>query len=224
MRAHFAAVAILAVLIPLSGQAQADDWSTCRASGDALAAIDGCSAIIEREVGNPSVLAEAYYLRGRARYERDELDTAISDLAAAIERDPDNPEAHHQRGMAYKKRGDYELAIRDFQNALNLRDPLGSDGAKSADKAETEAVDDKPEAADTKSSESSAAAKKRRAQRKRVQQRREKAKRAQVRRKQQQARKRQQQRKKQQAKKKKEDVRTTVNKQLGCAVAGGFDC
>lgn len=53
-----------------------------------------------------------------------ELDLAIADLTKAIELEPNSATAHYMRGLVYKDRRKYDLAITDLQKvALLTEDP-----------------------------------------------------------------------------------------------------
>jgi len=56
-----------------------------------------------------------------------DIDRAIAKLDRAIKLDPDDASAYFDRGAAYRHKGDYELAVGDFETAVNLlhnSDPL----------------------------------------------------------------------------------------------------
>jgi predicted AlkP superfamily phosphohydrolase/phosphomutase/Flp pilus assembly protein TadD len=48
----------------------------------------------------------------------DRLDESLEQLNRAIELDPLNPEAYHNRGVIYERRGDREAAIKEYETAL----------------------------------------------------------------------------------------------------------
>ena len=53
-----------------------------------------------------------------------EYDRAIADLTKAIELEPNSAATHYMRGLVYKDRRKYDLAIADFQKvALLTTDP-----------------------------------------------------------------------------------------------------
>lgn len=61
-----------------------------------------------------------YNNRGSARIWLHDLDGAIADCSAALERDPGYADAYGCRGVARYQKGQYELAIDDFTTAIRL--------------------------------------------------------------------------------------------------------
>lgn len=78
------------------------------------------------EMRNPDAIA--YVQQQDAREVNEEAEAQrraeeFAQLVAAVEADPDNPQAYFNRGVAYISRDEPELALADFQQALAL-DPL----------------------------------------------------------------------------------------------------
>ncbi|MCD8173598.1 MAG: tetratricopeptide repeat protein [Alistipes sp.] len=64
---------------------------------------------------------EAYFLRGVAKYNLDDLLGAEQDFSAAIERNPVYTLAYRNRAITRSRLGNYDDALRDFQEAIDLR-------------------------------------------------------------------------------------------------------
>ena len=69
--------------------------------------------------------ALAFFMRGMARYKRDDYVGAIQDYDEAIRLRPDDAVAFNNRGMARYKRDDYVGAIQDYDEAIRLRPDVG---------------------------------------------------------------------------------------------------
>ena len=55
-----------------------------------------------------------------AHSEKGECDLAIADFNKAIELNPEDAEAHSNRGIAYADKGEHDLAIADLDQAERL--------------------------------------------------------------------------------------------------------
>lgn len=192
--------------------ALADDWEDCR-TGEAKASIRACSTIIDNEPKDKSDLAEAHYLRGKAHSERKEYGQAVTDFDRVVELEPRNADAYAERGKAYEEQEKYDLARRDYEHAATLypadtRYGSPDDDSDSKDKEDVadESTKKKPSAAKSKRAKRKATSKKRRAKKKSP------------------PRKRKVRQAKKKKSKPKENIRAKINKQVGCTVAGGFDC
>ncbi|MCD8185600.1 MAG: tetratricopeptide repeat protein [Rikenellaceae bacterium] len=64
---------------------------------------------------------EAYFLRGVAKYNLDDLHGANHDFTLAITKNPVYTMAYHYRAITRSRLGDYDDALRDFQEAIELR-------------------------------------------------------------------------------------------------------
>ena len=65
-------------------------------------------------------MAAAYYVRGNANHDKDELDQAIEDYTRAIELDPEYAVAYIERGVAYYDKGELDRAIENYNRAIEL--------------------------------------------------------------------------------------------------------
>ncbi len=70
--------------------------------------------------------SSAYYSRGLARLNREDLAGALTDLNKAIELDPKNAVAYDARGQAYAKQGMADKAHNDFEQAIEIDGDLAS--------------------------------------------------------------------------------------------------
>jgi tetratricopeptide (TPR) repeat protein len=84
--------------------------------GDYDSAIFNSTNVIKRDP-NSSV---AYTIRGRAYYEKNVMNNAISDCSEAIKLDKNNISALSIRANAYVKTGDMKRAIADWEAILRI--------------------------------------------------------------------------------------------------------
>ncbi len=67
---------------------------------------------------------EAYFLRGIAKHNMDDLIGAEADFSTAIEKNPVYTQAYYYRAVTRSRLGNYDDALRDFQEAIDLRPDL----------------------------------------------------------------------------------------------------
>ncbi len=72
-------------------------------------------------IGIEPNFSEAYYNRGIARYNKGNLNGAITDYTEAIRLKSDNAESYQNRGLARSDKGDLDGAIKDYTEAIRLR-------------------------------------------------------------------------------------------------------
>jgi tetratricopeptide (TPR) repeat protein len=129
-RGYILACLLVLTIFPVAAFAQAAPakvdssvYKACFSSGAAKAeeVIGACSAILE---SNPRV-AEAYYNRGVARMQLNQLEGALADFNKAIEINPQDPDAWNNRGLIYNRQGKPGAAISDFSKAIELDDLYG---------------------------------------------------------------------------------------------------
>jgi lipoprotein NlpI len=82
--------------------------------------IVGCTALIASGDESDSDLVSDYVNRGNAHADRQELDDAILDYSAVLERDPTHAVAFYDRASAYRMKQDYDAAIADYGRAIAL--------------------------------------------------------------------------------------------------------
>ena len=93
----------------------------CIVSGVLLASMTGTPAMAimgtgEREQEPPS----DEYAEGQAAFERQDWQAVIDHMARAIEERPWDDDAHNLMGFAYRKLGDYDQALEQYDRALAL--------------------------------------------------------------------------------------------------------
>src|SRR6185503_10386058 len=95
----------------------ADDCNQVRDLGRQLR---GCTAYIDKGIGDPANLATAYLNRANIYAQRANYTSAFRDYAAAMALDPRNPLPPYNRGNLHFDKKRYELAIADYTRAVEL--------------------------------------------------------------------------------------------------------
>ncbi|VIO79003.1 TPR repeat-containing protein YrrB [Bradyrhizobium ivorense] len=122
---HTPAILFLGCLFWISASS-ASEWSDC-SSGDPAKAVQGCSAILKNGSATPpKQRAVALVNRGIAFYDRGDLDKARADYTAAIQLDPTNADAFHNRADLMLRNGALEAAIADYSQAVGLNGKFSS--------------------------------------------------------------------------------------------------
>jgi tetratricopeptide (TPR) repeat protein len=120
------ALLALALLLSLIGAARADDRDLCDHSAqDPDASIPACTRLLEKG-GSDEIVSGIYSNRGVAKVGKDDLDGAVRDFTAALDRTPNFVGALKNRGLVNKILGQIDLAVADFSRALRL-DPKSAD-------------------------------------------------------------------------------------------------
>lgn len=102
--------------------ARANDNSDCAgSSAQGERRIAACTRLIDGGTLMGAALAAAYYNRGVARADANQLNDAIDDYTAAIEIKADYADAYYARGNAYLQKTDYRKAIADYDAAIKLK-------------------------------------------------------------------------------------------------------
>jgi tetratricopeptide (TPR) repeat protein len=98
-------------------------YKACFSDGTSKAeeVIGACSAILKRD---PQV-AEAYYNRGVARMQLNQLEGALADFDKAIEINPKDPDAWNNRGLIYNRQGKPGDAVSNFSRAIEIDSAYG---------------------------------------------------------------------------------------------------
>jgi len=109
---------------PLSTEAfgPALDRAECEASFGTVAASACTRAILSGQFSGRE-LARLHNTRGNELRRIGNLDGAISDYSTAVELDPRDLYARHNRAGTWRDKGEFELAIADYSEAIRL-DPL----------------------------------------------------------------------------------------------------
>ena len=96
-----------------------DDLETCRdRQADAKVRLDACEKLIAAGQASGKDLALAFAVRGNALIDQARLRQAIVAYGAAHDADPDNVGHPDSRGRAYEQKGEDELAMADYNLAL----------------------------------------------------------------------------------------------------------
>ena len=86
--------------------------------------ISACTSLIESNDANvKDLLPDIYLLRGNAHYQNGNLASAISDFSQVINMRPSYANAYQNRGIAEFKRGEYEFALADLNEAIRYDAP-----------------------------------------------------------------------------------------------------
>jgi len=88
-----------------------------RKSGNPEVVIKSCDAIIDETLKN---LANGYYYRGVAKYEKSDFDGAIGDYSQAMKVDPQDPDYLNSRAQAYEAKNDLDKALADYNQSLKI--------------------------------------------------------------------------------------------------------
>lgn len=140
-------VRALPLLLWLSGGALADDRELCVTSAaNPDASIPACTRLIEKG-GSDEAISGFFSDRGVAKVGMGDLDGAVRDFTAALDRTPNLLVALKNRGLVHKALGESDLAVADFSRALRQQQssPIASDlynlrGATLIDKDEYDAA------------------------------------------------------------------------------------
>ena len=76
-------------------------------------------------------LAKLYNARAYCRAKMDDFRGAVADYTHALDRDPDNAHALHNRGISHDRLGNDAAAMRDFNRVLDLERSKGATSRES---------------------------------------------------------------------------------------------
>ena len=125
-RAILAILMLLAVALPQRGEAQYNRnyiyWvgQQCMVDNKYREAIEILNVLLRQDERN----FDAYFLRGIAKYNMDDLLGADADFSLAIELNPVFTGAFYYRAITRTRLGNYDDALNDFQQAIELRPDL----------------------------------------------------------------------------------------------------
>jgi tetratricopeptide (TPR) repeat protein len=115
------AVLGMAGAVDARAQTERDGWiKTCQDGEDPEARITACTALLLSGQETRENEAVLLVYRGAARAAKHEYDAALTDFDQAIGRDPDQSFAYFQAGLVYDELGQYDKAIRAYDNVLRL--------------------------------------------------------------------------------------------------------
>ena len=125
-RAILAILMLLAVALPQRGEAQYNRnyiyWvgQQCMVDNKYREAIDILNVLIRQDERN----FDAFFLRGIAKYNMDDLLGADADFSTAVNLNPVFTGAFYYRAITRTRLGNYDDALNDFQQAIELRPDL----------------------------------------------------------------------------------------------------
>jgi tetratricopeptide (TPR) repeat protein len=121
------ALLMSAVLLAVAGPALADDMDVCRdKQSEPKPRLEACEKIIAAGQTTGKDLGIAYSVRAQALAAKRVYDKAITAFSAAHDADPDNPGIIDARGWAYERTGQDDLAMADYNLALQKRPNFGN--------------------------------------------------------------------------------------------------
>ena len=94
--------------------------SSAWSSADLKRRGEACDRLIRLGSLAGAELANAYFGRGRMRYDADQFDAAIADYSEVLKLDPSRRWAYNNRGAAYLDKNDLPNALRDFNEAIRI--------------------------------------------------------------------------------------------------------
>ncbi len=114
-------IPVYALLMAAPVPAHAALPSDCTRSDYPARVIPACTEILNQDPRN----SVAYFKRGKAyldqRTDTRDLPLATVDLTKAIELDPEYADAYNQRGIAFRRNGDFARAIADQSKAIEIK-------------------------------------------------------------------------------------------------------
>jgi tetratricopeptide (TPR) repeat protein len=121
------ALFISAMLLAAGGPALAEDIDICRdRQSEPKARLEACEKIIAAGQTTGKDLGIAYAVRAQSLAARRVYDKAIVAFSAAHDADPDNAGIIDARGWAYERTGQDDLAMADYNLALQKRPNYGN--------------------------------------------------------------------------------------------------
>ena len=117
---------VVALALPSEGVAQYNRnyiyWvgQQCMVKNNYREAIDVLNVLLRHDASD----YDAYFLRGIAKYNMDDLLGADADFSEAVERNPVFTGAYYYRAITRSRLGNYDDALNDFQQAIELRPDL----------------------------------------------------------------------------------------------------
>lgn len=128
---RFVALGVLALglggcLGPVTAQKAETAWTACQGRGVTEMRVAQCSIVIDFPETTPERRASALILRGRIRAEQSQFARALADFGRALRINGRNAEAYAARGFLYQLRGSYDIAVRDYDQALAIEPALDS--------------------------------------------------------------------------------------------------
>ncbi len=95
-------------------------WERCNGTGAAAYRVSQCTAVIDFDGTPDERRTAALIARGSIRTTEGEYNRALADLGRALRIDANNAQVYLQRGIIHQARGAFDVAVRDFDQALAL--------------------------------------------------------------------------------------------------------
>lgn len=119
---------------------QADDLATCRdRQAEAQARASACDNLLKADKVGGKDKAIALSVRGSTLINKRDYEHAIDILSIAVDLDPDYVIALNLRGLAYERKGQDDLAMADYNLALQKRPTMASPTTIAASSTRAEA-------------------------------------------------------------------------------------
>lgn len=120
------ALGIAGCIGPVTAQKAETAWTACQGEGVTEMRVAQCSIVIDFAETTPERRASALILRGRIRAEQSQFGRALADFGRALRINSRNAEAYAARGFLHQMRGAYDIAVRDYDQALAIEPELDS--------------------------------------------------------------------------------------------------
>src|SRR5260221_725568 len=114
---HLAAAAILALLAVPAAAAAPKDTSDCEQMTNPGLKVAACTRILQSNPAHDAKVAAAHH-RGVGFLLQQRFDQAIVDFNEALRVDPTYKRSYNSRGNAWKGKGELDLAIADYNEAI----------------------------------------------------------------------------------------------------------
>ncbi len=113
-------------LQPLNADTAELAWERCSSPGAASQRVSQCTMVINFDGTSDERRAAALVARGSIRTTEGQYVRALADLGRALRIDANNAQVYLERGIIHQARGAYDIAVRDFDQALALAPGLQS--------------------------------------------------------------------------------------------------
>jgi tetratricopeptide (TPR) repeat protein len=115
-----AALLLSGCLPPVTAESVEAAWEQCSGQGAADYRVAQCSVVINFADTAPDRRAAALVERGKIRAEQNQFGRAMADYGRAMRINHRNAQAYAARALLHQVRGAYDIALRDFDQALAI--------------------------------------------------------------------------------------------------------
>lgn len=115
-----AALLLSGCLPPVTAETVQTAWDRCNGQGAAEYRVAQCSIVINFAETAPDRRAAALIERGKIRAEQNQFARAMADYGRAMRINSRNAQAYAARALLHQARGAYDVALRDFEQALAI--------------------------------------------------------------------------------------------------------